>query len=197
MKKLLLVVLAWFALAGGAFAAVNINTATKAELESLNGIGPVKAQAIIDYRTKNGPFKSLEDVDKVPGVGAGIMAKIKNEVSLSGTTSVAASAGKSEAKAAKKADAKAAKKDDKPAPAAAAPMPATKDSKAMPAPAAAATKDAGKAVTKDTAAMNKAQDKAMSKTDKAQDKAMSKTDRVVDETKAAPGKKADDKDMKK
>jgi competence protein ComEA len=90
MKKLLFVILTWFAFTGAAFAAVNVNTATKEQLETLNGIGPVKAQAIIDYRTKNGPFKSLEDVDKVPGIGEGTIAKIKSDVTLSGATTVPA-----------------------------------------------------------------------------------------------------------
>jgi len=69
-----------------AFAAVNINSATKAQLESLSGIGPVRAQAIIDYRAKNGPFKSIDDVKKVNGVGDATFDKIKGDISLSGTT---------------------------------------------------------------------------------------------------------------
>ena len=56
MKKVALFLAALLAYAGMAIAAVNINSATKEQLESLNGIGPVKAQAIIDYRKKNGPF---------------------------------------------------------------------------------------------------------------------------------------------
>ena len=61
MAKLLLVLALWFAIAGAAFAAVNINTATKEELTTLKGIGDKKAQAIIDYRKKNGAFKTVED----------------------------------------------------------------------------------------------------------------------------------------
>lgn len=65
-----------------ATAAVNVNTASQNELETLNGIGPAKAKAIIDYRSKNGPFKTAEDLDKVPGIGPGIMAKIRNDITL-------------------------------------------------------------------------------------------------------------------
>jgi competence ComEA-like helix-hairpin-helix protein len=89
MKRLVLLFAALLAYAGLALAAVNVNTATKAELESLNGIGPVKAQAIIDYRTKNGPFKSVDDLKKVDGIGDVTLEKIRKDVSLSGRTTVA------------------------------------------------------------------------------------------------------------
>ena len=58
--KLFLLIFALFTFTGAAYAAVNINTATQAELETLQGIGPAKAKAIIDHRKKNGPFKSAE-----------------------------------------------------------------------------------------------------------------------------------------
>jgi competence protein ComEA len=48
---------------------ININTATQEELESLPMIGPVLAKQIIDYRTANGPFKEIEDIVDVPGIG--------------------------------------------------------------------------------------------------------------------------------
>ena len=86
MKKLLLVVLALITLSFNAFAAVNINTATKSELESLKGVGPSKAQAIIDYRTKNGPFKTTDDLNNVPGFGDKTTAKLKSSVTVSGKT---------------------------------------------------------------------------------------------------------------
>ena len=58
---------------------VNINTASRSELESLPGIGPVKAQAIIAYRSNN-PFDSIEEVMEVKGIGAGIFEKIKDRI---------------------------------------------------------------------------------------------------------------------
>ncbi|RJX28795.1 MAG: ComEA family DNA-binding protein [Dethiobacter sp.] len=48
---------------------ININTAGKSQLETLPGIGSVKAQNIINYREKNGPFQSIEDLVKVSGIG--------------------------------------------------------------------------------------------------------------------------------
>lgn len=56
---------------------ININTATLAELESLPEIGPVTAQKIIEYRQKNGPFKKIEDIMKVPGIGEKTFEAIK------------------------------------------------------------------------------------------------------------------------
>jgi competence protein ComEA len=67
---------------------VNINTATKEELTSLKGIGDKRAQEIIDYRKKNGEFKSVDDLEKVPGIGPGIMKQIRSQVSTSGKTTV-------------------------------------------------------------------------------------------------------------
>ena len=69
-----------------AYAAVNINTATPGELDGVKGIGPSKAQAIVDYRSKNGPFKSLDDLKNVKGFGEKSIAKLKGELSVSGGT---------------------------------------------------------------------------------------------------------------
>lgn len=64
MKKLLIALLASLAFSISAFAAVNLNTATQAELESLDGIGPVKAAAIIDYRKKMVALNLLTNLKK-------------------------------------------------------------------------------------------------------------------------------------
>lgn len=69
---------------GFAYAAININTATPGELDGVKGIGPAKAQAIVDYRSKNGPFKSLDDLKNVKGFGDKSIAKLKGELSVGG-----------------------------------------------------------------------------------------------------------------
>ncbi len=59
---------------------ININTATKEELDALPEIGPVKAQAIVDYRNAHGKFAAPEDVMKVTGIKEGTYAKIKDYI---------------------------------------------------------------------------------------------------------------------
>lgn len=86
MKRLFLVLVMLVAFSGVAVAAVNINTATKEELTSIKGVGEKRAQEIIDYRTKNGPFKTVDDLEKVPGIGPGLMKQIRLQVSTSGKT---------------------------------------------------------------------------------------------------------------
>jgi competence protein ComEA len=104
MKTLMTLMLGLVMVAFNAFAAVNINTASQEQLETLKGVGPAKARAIIDYRTKNGPFKKIEDLDKVQGIGEGLMKNLKSEITLTGATTV---------KADTKASPKSAKADDK------------------------------------------------------------------------------------
>ncbi len=87
MKKLTLALVMCFALSGFAAAAVNINTATKEELTSLKGVGDKRAQEIIDYRKKNGDFKSIDDLEKVPGIGPGLMKQIRSDITVTGKTS--------------------------------------------------------------------------------------------------------------
>ncbi len=61
---------------------VNINTATAAELTSISGIGASRAQAIIEYREKNGGFKSIDDIKKVDGIKDGLFSKIKDKITV-------------------------------------------------------------------------------------------------------------------
>jgi len=61
---------------------VNLNTADEATLTSLKGIGAVKAKAIIAYRQQNGPFKSVDDLKKVPGIGDKLLAQLKDQVTV-------------------------------------------------------------------------------------------------------------------
>jgi competence protein ComEA len=70
------------ALAPAAFAApVNINTADVKTLDKeLAGIGPKSAQAIVDYRAKNGPFKTVDDLKKVKGVGKSTVEKNRKNI---------------------------------------------------------------------------------------------------------------------
>ncbi|MBH5330100.1 ComEA family DNA-binding protein [Eikenella sp. S3360] len=81
MKKFLFAVFTLLSFSW-ALAQVNINTATAQELQTLNGIGPSKAAAIVEYRTTNGPFKSTEDIKNVRGIGNGIYQKISAEITV-------------------------------------------------------------------------------------------------------------------
>jgi competence protein ComEA len=158
MNKFTALLFGLLMLAFNAFAAVNVNTATPEQLDAIKGIGPAKAKAIVDFRTKNGPFKTVDDVGNVPGIGHGaFLDKIKGELAVSGATTVVpevkpaakadakpeskpeskadAKKAEKEAKAQAKADAKKAEKEAKDAkkaavpPAAPAPAPATPEKK--------------------------------------------------------------------
>lgn len=66
----------------GGSAKVNINAAGLAELETLPGIGPALAQRILDYRAAHGPFRSLEDLKNVSGIGDMRFAELKDYITL-------------------------------------------------------------------------------------------------------------------
>lgn len=61
---------------------ININIASQAELESLPGIGPVLAERIIDYREKNGPFKTKSSLKNVKGIGEKTFADLVDKITI-------------------------------------------------------------------------------------------------------------------
>jgi competence protein ComEA len=61
---------------------VNVNTATAADLETLPGIGPVLAEAIVAYRDEHGPFTSVEQLEDVSGIGPVTLAEIRDLVAV-------------------------------------------------------------------------------------------------------------------
>jgi len=67
---------------GAAIPMVNINTATEPELEELPGVGPVTAQSILDFRTENGLFTTVDGLLEVSGIGDATLAKIAPYVTL-------------------------------------------------------------------------------------------------------------------
>jgi competence protein ComEA len=61
---------------------VNINTASATELETLSGIGEVLAAEIVSYRTENGPFASVDELDEVSGIGPATLEDIRDQVTV-------------------------------------------------------------------------------------------------------------------
>lgn len=61
---------------------ININTATKEELMTLSGIGESTANAIIEYRTKNGDFDSIENIKDVAGIGDSTFEHIESDITV-------------------------------------------------------------------------------------------------------------------
>ena len=63
---------------------IDINTATKEQLESLPGIGPTLAQRILDYIRDNGPFESMSQLTLVSGIGVKILNDIMDYATIGG-----------------------------------------------------------------------------------------------------------------
>lgn len=61
---------------------LDINTAPAEELAGLPGIGEVLAERIVDYRTANGPFETVEDLTKVPGIGGKKLADLEGRITV-------------------------------------------------------------------------------------------------------------------
>jgi competence protein ComEA len=87
---------------------VNVNTAEATQLALLPRVGPSTAQRIVEFRKKNGPFKNVEDLMLVQGIGERTFALLKPYVATSGETTLAEKvrAGRAKAKAAAKPDPK-------------------------------------------------------------------------------------------
>jgi competence protein ComEA len=63
-------------------AALNLNTATREELIAVSGIGPARAQAILDYRAQHGAFKSVDELKSVKGIGAKRLETLRSEFTV-------------------------------------------------------------------------------------------------------------------
>lgn len=85
LGKVIFTIIPLFAITTIDAAPVNINTAdAKTLAENISGIGPRKAQAIVDYRQANGPYKTVQELTKVKGIGEKIIAKNKTDLLLNG-----------------------------------------------------------------------------------------------------------------
>lgn len=61
---------------------ININTATQADLETIDGIGPALAERIVEYRKQNGKFKNIEELKSVKGIGDKKFESIKEKITV-------------------------------------------------------------------------------------------------------------------
>ncbi|TBV79452.1 MAG: DNA-binding protein [Desulfobulbaceae bacterium] len=81
-KKMIFALCVLLFTAGTALAALNINTATKEELQGLSGIGPAKAAAIIEHRERVGKFMSVDDLVNVEGIGAKTVDALRESITV-------------------------------------------------------------------------------------------------------------------
>jgi competence protein ComEA len=91
MKRFLLSLFMSFAFSGITHAAVDLNAASQAQLETVNGIGPAKAAAIVEYRKHNGPFKKVDDLKQVNGFGDKTLEKVRKELTVNSAAEKTAS----------------------------------------------------------------------------------------------------------
>ena len=82
--KRLIVATALALFGASAFATVNVNTAQQSELERTKGLDKHMAKAIIEYRAKNGPFVSHDDLEKIPGLSRDVIARLGPEIAFKG-----------------------------------------------------------------------------------------------------------------
>ena len=83
LNTLILTLVLLLPLAAPAASPININTADKATLiTAISGVGEKKAEAIIEYREQHGPFKSVDEITKIKGIGQGILDKNRENLSV-------------------------------------------------------------------------------------------------------------------
>ena len=81
MKTLAILAVLYPALA---LATVNVNTAQQSELQRTQGLDKYKAKSLIEYRAQNGDFRSLADLEKVPGFSRDVVEKLRPQLALEG-----------------------------------------------------------------------------------------------------------------
>jgi competence protein ComEA len=81
-RSLAMLVLAPFV--GSAFALVNVNTAQQSELQKARGLDRYKAKSIIEYRAQNGKLRSIEELEKVPGLTPDVVARAAPDLTVDG-----------------------------------------------------------------------------------------------------------------
>lgn len=91
-RALLMTILFTFASIAGAATTVNINTASVEQLTELNGIGEAKAKAIVAYRNEHGPFKSVDQLANVKGIGLKTVEKNREMISVANVKAANANA---------------------------------------------------------------------------------------------------------
>ena len=90
LARLLLTLACWVVMTGSVLAQLDINKASPEQLDGLKGIGPAKAQAMVDYRRQHGPFKSVDELQNVPGIGPATLKDIRKDVTVGGSLRPAA-----------------------------------------------------------------------------------------------------------